>query len=268
MDLPAPRPVRTPPPDYAAMEQNLERLENEFTSLKDQLRHAQRLASIGTAAAMLAHECNNLLTPTVGYARYALDRDDKALMTKALHTTIKQSDAITAMCARILGLAMDERQSSQSVNVKSLVANTIGCLGRDLSKDGIALTVDVSDDLCVLGIENQLQQVLFNLILNARDAMADNGGRLTIAANPLENDRLEITVADNGGGIPPDVLENIFEPFFTTKRDPERLDKRGTGLGLAVSKDIIQEQDGTIAVHSAVHQGTTFIITLPAAAPG
>lgn len=251
--------------NYVSLEEQLGRLENQFQLLKDQLRQTQRLASIGTAAAMLAHEFNNLFTPIVSYAKYSLEQDDVDLMKKALQTTLRQAAVISSMSDRILGLAMDERQDYAAVPAKTLVEETVDCLGRDLAKDGIQLTLDIPETLAAQGNINQLQQVFFNLILNARHAMLDGGGALTIKADAKPGDFVEIQVADTGDGIRPEYLEHIFNPFFTTKRDTRCSDKKGLGLGLAVTKDIIEEHGGTIACHSALNQGTTFIITLPAA---
>jgi signal transduction histidine kinase len=255
------------PPSAAVAELDLraqvEQLERRFLALRDQARQAQQLASLGTAAAMLAHEANNLLTPVVGYAQYALDHDDVEMMKKALRMTLRQTTTLTAMADRILGLAVEEARSFQSVSVREWAEEAVACLCRDLSKDGITLEVEIAPHLKVWADPKQLVQVLFNLLLNAREAMDPCGGRITLRACETGDDGVAIQVRDTGCGIPANHLHAVFEPFFTTKKDPRKNGRRGAGLGLAICKDIVEEHRGRIAVESTVGQGTTFTITLP-----
>lgn len=237
----------------------------EVQSLKSQLRQAQKLASLGTAAAMLAHEYNNLFAPVVSYAQYALDRNDVELMRKTLNMILRHSDAVQSMSQRILGLARWEAPVLEAVDVKAVVEDAVGCLGRDLTKDNISLTIEIDPNLRVRGHRNQLQQVLFNMVLNARQAVIGSSGRLKISATPISDDAVAIHVRDNGKGIAPAHLQDIFSPFFSTKQNEDRRERRGLGLGLAICKDIIEEHGGSIAVDSIEGSGTTFTITLPAA---
>jgi signal transduction histidine kinase len=119
----------------------------------------------------------------------------------------------------------------------------------------------------VNGNQGKLQQVLLNLMLNAKDAMhtAGNGGTLTLRTFADGSDAI-IEIADTGGGIAPDHLHRIFDPFFTTKTNPQPGQHKGTGLGLAVSYGILQEHGGKIKVESEVGQGTTFRLEIPAVA--
>ena len=252
------------PPAEFDLRAQVERLEERFVALRDQARQAQRLASLGTAAAMLAHEFNNLMTPVVGYAEYALQHDDVEMMKKALRTTLRQTATLTAMADRILGLAIDEAQSFESVSVRPCAEEAVASLCRDLSKDGITLKIDVGDDLKVWADPKQLVQVLFNLLVNARQAIGGHGGRITIGAHQTVDEQTAIEVRDTGCGIPAEQLGAVFEPFFTTKQDLRRDGARcGSGLGLAICKDIIDEHRGRLTVESQVDRGTTFTITLP-----
>jgi len=244
---------------------HVRRLEQQLGELNEQLRHAQRLAAIGTVAAMLAHECNNLLTPMIGYARYALKREDASLMQEALTKVLHRAEILTEMSRRILDLAADRTRAPAPVKLRGIVDEAIGCLARDLSRDNIQLNVQIDPDLKVRANPRQLEQVLFNLILNARQAMLGKPGRLTIDAAPDGNGQVRLHVRDTGPGIPPEILPRIFEPFFTTKRADGKTSQRGLGLGLAVSKDIIEENQGTIEVESTGKSGTTFRICLPLA---
>jgi two-component system NtrC family sensor kinase len=108
--------------------------------------------------------------------------------------------------------------------------------------------------------QEQLEQVLLNLLLNARDAMPDGGG-ITVTVTPLSSPGVRIDVSDTGTGIHPDAMRHLFEPFFTTKGGA------GTGLGLAISKELVEQAGGAIRVMSALGEGTSVILDLPAAPP-
>jgi len=244
------------------LQAQFDKLEKQFSVLREQTRQAQKLASLGTAAAMLAHEFNNLMSPVVGYARYAIDANDQQLMVKALTMTLKQTAIITAMSDRILGLASSEARAVCPVNVRDAVADAEACLCRDLSKDGIKLVNEVDSAIQVQADPRQLQQVLFNLFLNARQAITHRSGRIKVTASRAGDDAVAIDVADNGCGIPADRIDDIFDAFHTTKSD--RPDKSGLGLGLTLCRDIIEEHGGTIRVSSEVGKGSTFTVSLPA----
>ncbi len=254
-------------PNYTDTERRLvaqfEKLEQQFVLLKEQTRQAQTLASLGTAAAMLAHEFNNLMTPVVSYAKYAVDSEDPALMTKALRLTLKQTDIVSAMSDRILGLAVNEAQNIQSVNLRQNVEEAILCLCRDLSKDSIKLINNVEESIHVSADPRQLQQVFFNMLINARQAIDHRNGKIRIEAHKPDDDSVEITITDNGCGIKEEILDSIFDEFFTTKG--QQKGKKGSGLGLALCRDIVTEHRGHIAVASEVGKGTTFTIRLPSA---
>ena len=241
----------------------VEDLERRFVALREQARQAQRLASLGTAAAMLAHEFNNLMTPVVGYGKYALEHDDVEMMKKAIAMTLSQTSTLTAMANRILGLAINEAQSFESVPVVQCAEEAVACLCRDLAKDGITLKLEIDPHLKVWTDPKQLVQVLFNLLINARQAMAKRGGWIGISARHADDERVAIRVRDTGCGIPAEQIQAVFEPFFTTKKDAQQNGRPGAGLGLTICKDIIEEHRGRITVESEVGRGTTFTITLP-----
>jgi signal transduction histidine kinase len=139
-------------------------------------------------------------------------------------------------------------------------------LARDPQKDGISLRVQVEPNLEVTGDQVQLEQVLLNLLINARHAMMGKGGSLTIKATGTEDREVKIQVIDTGPGIPENLLPKIFQPFFTTKGTARKDEAKGTGLGLSICKDIIEHHKGRIQVESQVGKGTTFSIYLPSPA--
>ena len=245
------------------LQAQIRRLEEQFNRLRDQVRQTQQLASLGTAAAMMAHEFNNVLTPMVGYARFALDSNDPQLMSKALNMALKQASVAAAMSDRILGLAVNESQNFQPVVLKEVIEEAVASMCRDPAKDGITLTIKVPDDLTVLADDKLLRQVFFNLLLNAWQAIEHRNGRITIDAAPSDDEHIEVHVRDNGCGIAPKHIDSIFEAFFTTKGRTEDSPRKGCGLGLALCRDIISEHRGEISVESRVGEGTTFTITLP-----
>ena len=240
----------------------------QLDSLKDQLTESQRLASIGTMAAVIAHEFNNLLTPIVSYSQYALSSAESAapdigLIRKALGKAYQSSSKAGQICNSMLGLARGE-STVGTVNVQKVVDEALMVLARDPKKDGIALRVQVQPDLTLNVDAVQLEQVLLNLLINARQAMLGRGGSITIKASQTDTDEVRIQVIDTGPGIPEKLLPKIFQPFFTTKGTAKRGEAKGTGLGLAICKEIVEHHHGRIEVTSVVGSGTTFSIILPA----
>ena len=272
----------TPPTlDVSELADRLADAERRLDEMRVQLMESQRLAAIGTVAAVIAHEFNNLLTPVVSYAQYALtsaesDAPDMALIKKALAKAYKGSTKAGRVCSSMLGLARGQGQP-EVVCLRALVDETLLVLARDPQKDGIALRVQIQPDLCVPGDPIQLEQVLLNLLINASHAMIGRGGSLTIKASAFGG-RARLQVIDTGPGIPPEVVDHIFDPFFTTKRagpSPAGVRKAprrsaapqpsGSGLGLAVCKEIVERHGGEIAVTSTLGRGTTFDVYLPLA---
>lgn len=257
--------------DPITLTTHADRLQTEFDNLvtrieqlQAQVRQAQKLASLGATAAMIAHEFNNLFTPIVAYARHALDTSDVPLMKKALEKTLTQVETMRNMSDRVIGLAKQGDAAIRAVNVAKIAGNAVECLCRDLGKDNITVQTQIDPTLEVRANESSLLQVMFNLVINARQAMLGRRGRLTIDASAREG-RVDLSVRDTGCGIPPENLHRIFEPFFSTKTNADKPDRRGLGLGLAICREMIEELDGTIQVTSEVGVGTTFTINLPQA---
>ena len=238
--------------------------QRQNNALKSRLTQLQPLAGIGTATSIIAHEINNLLTPLAGFAALALNNpDDKALTEKALQKTARNCERASKITESILAMANGRTQPRQNARLTALLEDVFACLCRDFAKDGITVEIRLPESLTVWAVPIQLQQVLMNLILNARDAMLPAGGILTIKAAERA-DAVLIEVADTGRGIELADLKNIFEPFFTTKMDrtsPSR--NPGSGLGLVFCKEIIDAHHGSISVESEPARGTTFKITLP-----
>jgi len=264
--------VSTSPSTSTALSDSLSEklglLQQQLESLRTQLTESQRLATIGTISAVIAHEFNNLLTPIVSYSQYALqsaqsENPDMELIKKALSKSFQSADKAGKICQSMLGLARGQSIFGE-VPVQKLVDETLLVMARDPKKDGIALRLQIEPNLTVFGDPVQLEQVLLNLLINARQAMLGRGGSLTIKGfrNPSHPEVL-IQVIDNGPGIPEKLLPRIFEPFFTTKGTARKGEAKGTGLGLAICKEIVEHHKGRIEVESEVGQGSTFTIILP-----
>jgi signal transduction histidine kinase len=265
-----------PPTSAQTDDQHLQRqvaaAQEQLEYLRDQLTESQRLATIGTIAAVIAHEFNNLLTPICSYSQYALssaesDSPDMPLIRKALSKAFASSTKAGKICASMLALARGE-SSFGHVSVQQLVDEVLQVLAREPQKDGIALRVQVQPDLSVEGDTVQLEQVLLNLLINARQAMLGKGGSLTIKASSEEGGQVKIQVIDTGAGIPAALLGRIFEPFFTTKDASKKGEAKGSGLGLHICREIIEHHQGRIEVTSELGRGTTFSIYLPTAKSG
>ena len=252
-------------PDLSAV---VEQMQNQLDFLRDQLLESQRLATIGTITAVIAHEFNNLLTPIVSYSQYALTSAESAtpdmdLIRKALSKSFQSADKAGKICAAMLGLARGE-STFQNVSVQKLVDEVLLVMARDPQKDGLALRVQIAPGLMVHADPVQLEQVLLNLLINARHAMAARGGSLTIKAILVEEQHeIRLQVIDTGPGIPEKLIPKIFQPFFTTKGTAKRGEAKGTGLGLSICKEIVEHHKGRIEVESVVGKGTTFTIYLP-----
>jgi len=247
-----------------SLHKRVEVQKHQNEALKSQLAGLQHLANIGTVSHMIAHEMNNLLTPLKSYATFALDNpDDRTLTEKALQKVAKNCGRAAKIMESMLALVSGETQEKQNVRPLDLIEEIFTCLCRDFSKDGITVDMRIPDDMTVYAIPVQIQQVLMNLILNARDAMLPRGGVLTIRVAETV-DTIVIEVADTGEGINPGDLTNIFETFFTTKSDKDSpAEYSGAGIGLAFCKMIIDRHEGCISVESKPGHGSTFKIALP-----
>ena len=231
------------------------------------MRQAQQLSSLGAAAATFVHEVNNLLTPILSYVRAASTSDNEQLRDKALAVTLLNVEMLTGMSEHVLEISAAKPTKPSVVSVRKTAEAAQVCLCRDLSKDGIRFSVDVPDSISVWCDALQLRQVMFNLFLNAREAMVSEcKGRLDVTAR-VEDDFVVIDVHNTGEPIPPELLPYVFEPLQSSKVADGNQRSRCSGLGLALCRDLVVGNGGTLDVASDAERGTVFTITLPAQAP-
>ena len=240
----------------------------------EQLRQAQKMEAIGRLAGGVAHDFNNLMMAIRGYAELLVDTfpdgDERRAEVQEILTATERAARLTR---QLLSFSRRETVKQTAVPLEQLVASMQNMLQR-LIGSNIQIETEVWPDLTpVLADSTQLEQILVNLVVNARDAMADGGtirimlrnielDTIGVAAHPglQPGDYVEMAVADTGTGMDAETRSKIFEPFFTTK---ER--GKGTGLGLATVYGIVQQNNGAIEVQSRVGHGSTFYIYLPRA---
>ncbi len=232
----------------------------ERVSLEEQLAQAEKLSSIGLLAAGVAHEVNTPLAVIASQAQMLarqLPPDDPKART--IEKIIQQSFRASEIVNNLLKFSRVTGSEYAEVDLNRVIREALSLVEPMLRASKIRLNLQLAPQLPpVHGNSGKLQQVLMNLIMNARDAMPC-GGELTLASE-CEEATVRVEVTDNGVGIPADNLHKIFDPFFTTKSRG-----RGTGLGLAVSYGIIREHSGRVEVDSRVGRGTSFRLEFPVA---
>ena len=235
---------------------------SETDQLRRQLLQAQKLSSVGALASSVAHEFNNILTTIINYARLALRAEEEEGRTQALEKILKGSQRAATIINSMLGFARNTSLQRERTDLAAVVEEALVLCEKDLSKHCIQVEKKYHGRPHADVVPAQIEQVLLNLIINARQAMP-RGGRLQLEVR--ENARthmVELRVADTGVGIPPERLRLIFEPFYTTK-EPDTNGHGGTGLGLSVCRQIIEQHQGRIRVESLVGKGSTFTVKLP-----
>lgn len=248
----------------------------EQKSTEEHLFRAQRMESIGTLAGGIAHDLNNILSPIMMSVDMLQLSDPNPETAKWLSMIKENAERGADLVKQVLNFARGMGGEHVPIQLKHVIKDLIGILNKTLPKT-IAVKFDISPDLWTISADpTQIHQVLMNICINARDAMA-SGGTLTISAKNLEIDenyvRLNIdakpgnfvllTISDTGTGMTSDVIHRIFDPFFTTKEIG-----KGTGLGLATTMTIVKSHDGFIKVYSEPNKGTSFSIYFPSAETG
>ena len=238
------------------------RVEVELRHQREVLYQTEKLSALGRLVAGVAHEMNNplgiissrielMLGEAEGQAFPAQHLED----LRVIHRNVLR---VAGVAQALRSFARQSTGERRPVDLNTVVAETLLLVGKPMSTDNVRITTLLDQPLpSLLGDANALQQVLLNLLTNAREALT-GGGEISIQTgrDPSRSGRVRLIVTDTGPGIPPEHLPHLFEPFYTTKPS-------GTGLGLAVSYGIVQNHLGTIDVHSVAGQGATFTLSFP-----
>jgi signal transduction histidine kinase len=236
------------------------RLTEQLDEKNRELERRQRLAALGEMAAGIAHEIRNPLGGIQLYAStLAAEVTDRPLAAQLVEKISRGVKSLNALVTDMLGFTQNIAPSCQSENLRDIVDQTAELAAAALQQHTITLQLDDSINVAVRVDARLLGRVLLNLVLNAADALGESNvphKTISITAAPHDAD-IQIYIADNGPGIPADILESIFNPFFTTKHT-------GTGLGLAIVHRIVEAHGGRITAENQTTGGARFTITLPA----
>lgn len=254
------------PDSLEALQARIRELETQVALLRNQLVQSQRLSSIGALAASITHEFNNILMTTINYARMGLRNQDDATRTKAFDKILSAGQRASRITTGMLSFARGQGDRLEPTELEPVVREILLLAEKDLLNHRVHCQVEVIGNPVAEINTTQIQQVLLNLIVNARQAMTQ-GGDLRIVVRENQRSRTaEIMIRDSGPGMTPDTIRKIFEPFYSTKQRDET-GRGGTGLGLALCKDIIEAHQGKIRVDSTPGVGTAFTLRFPLVAP-
>ena len=265
---PAPLPD-TPAAGEGALRRQLEtqarRHEAELALLRREVLEARKAATLGELLGTTTHEFNNALTTILNYAKLGLRHRDAPTRDKALERILSAGTRAAKITASILGMARRGTTRMEPLQLETLIEESLVLLEREMLKYRVQVEREYSPVPQVSANPGQVQQVLLNLLVNARQAMPQ-GGRLIIR---LSRDPavgfVDLMVRDTGCGMAPEVMRRMFEPHFSTKSGPDETGKGGSGLGLSACREIVEAHQGRIRVESALGKGTAITIRLPLA---
>ena len=237
----------------------------QIKRLQQQLVQSEKLAALGQLVSGVAHELNNPLTSVIGYTQLALA--GSALdhqIRERLDIVSREAERTRRIVQNLLSFSRQHKPSRTAVDLNDLLERTLELRTYEMRVNNIKINRELGSIPMVIADGHQLQQVFLNIVVNAEQAInsCERGGTLTVRSKVKQvdgNDWMEIQIADDGPGIPPENINKIFDPFFTTKPVG-----KGTGLGLSISYGIMKEHGGAIRAESKPGNGTTFIIELPA----
>ena len=224
----------------------------------DELLHFSRLITIGELSACFAHEVTNPLMLIRGHIRFVEESlpDDHPLRMN-FEVIERASRRIEEMAKRMLDFSKKRARRTEACEIDELISDALRFVQPYLRTNYIDLQVQLDSDLPAIDLDRwQMVQAVVNLLQNAADAMADSDKRVLSIASRIEGNTMRIAISDTGIGIAAAHVQRIFEPFFTTKGE------RGTGLGLFIAKQVVEDHNGSITVETS-SRGTTFVISLP-----
>ncbi|SFI25371.1 sensor histidine kinase [Planctomicrobium piriforme] len=249
----------TPSPETDALQARIDELEV-------QLLQAQKLGSVGELASSITHEFNNILTTVINYAKLGLRHKDATSRDKAFDKILSASQRAAKITTGLLSYARARETRQESTSLTRVVQDVLVLVEKDLQIHRIRVELKMAGDPHARINAGEIQQVLLNLLVNARQAMQP-GGTITISVTEdAEHQWAEVSVKDTGSGIPAEKLPQIFTRFYSTK-SADQNGQGGNGLGLALCKKIMDSHQGRIRVESAPGYGTKFTLKFPTAVP-
>jgi signal transduction histidine kinase/CheY-like chemotaxis protein len=243
------------------------RVHADLEKLHEQLKQSAKLACIGELAASIAHDINTPLTCIIGfirlYLRFLEKPDTSVQELVSIKHYLEKANSEAERCQEIIkNLLLFSRKESKRFlpfSIADLIEKVYALLEKQFAQNNIRFSTDIPSSVApIMGNANQIQQVVMNMLINAKNAMP-NGGSIHVRAQSMQ-DKIRVEIIDTGKGISKENMGKIFEPFYTTDTGG-----KGTGLGLSISKKIIQEHAGEILVESEVGKGSTFTLLLPKA---
>lgn len=247
---------------YKALNEKLKEIrgrDERIKAFEDEFRRANKLSTLGELAGSIAHEIKNPLISIQGFAKRIEKVEDGDKIKEYAGLIDRESGRLSNVLAKLLEFSRMDEPKKELVDINSIVDDTVLFLEHHLTRfKNVALFVEKDETLPQVEMDRiHIQQSLVNMVMNAAQAMPD-GGDVRIKTGSTGG-YIYISVTDQGAGISPEHLDRIFEPFFTTKKKGE-----GTGLGLSLSKRLVEASNGKIEVESTAGQGSTFKIMLPA----
>jgi signal transduction histidine kinase len=242
----------------------IQRLRDEIDALKKQLDQSQRMTALGELVSTTTHEFNNVLMTIINYAKMGMRHDDKQTRDKAFDKINNAGMRAAKITNAVLGMARNRSEHFELTDVSKLIDESMVLLEREMQKFRISVDIDIDKDVPeISAIGNQVQQVLMNLLINARQAMSEGGQLVIKLKKNVANHTVDLSVRDYGPGISQEKLRKIFNPFYSTKAGPDETGKGGTGVGLSTCKNIIEAHGGKIRVESSLGKGTCFTLMFP-----
>lgn len=223
---------------------------------RERMIQIEKLSSMGTMVGGVAHEINNPLMGILNYVEYAKEKATDKKAIEVLNDALHEIHRIRKIVRNMLVFIRTENSNQENCSVPDALKQTLSLLEGELHKNAVQIQINLPDDIPLVKCSaGSLQQVLLNLIINARDAIAgQDDQRITVTGHHV-NEKVTLLVYDNGPGISPEVKDRIFDPFFTTKPAG-----KGTGLGLSVSRHLVEEVGGSISLQGEQSEGCCFEI--------
>lgn len=237
--------------------------EAKIYQLQQELIQAQRMAALGELVSTTTHEFNNILMTILNYAKLGLRHKDDATREKALNKILAAAGRAEKITSSVLGMARNRNEDFAPTDLQPLIEQSLILLEREMRKYRVTVRREFAEVPPVRAIGNQIQQVLLNLMTNARQAMPSGGELVLGLTHDEQHQMVDLTIRDSGSGIARDQLPRIFDRYFSTKSGPDATGKGGTGVGLSTCRDIVEAHQGRIRVESTVGKGTAFTIKLP-----